>query len=142
MGFTLPKTIYVLDFEGTELEGAEVKMSGSKLGAAFEAVGAAHLVGIEYGEATVEDVKAALSQYEELAKYLISWNLTDEDGNAVPANLEGLKALEVRHVNMITAAWQRAQVDVPHPVPSASSPGPLPDLPMIPMSGIPESLAS
>lgn len=139
MGFKPPRSVYRLDFEGTELEGLEMRMRGGKLAQAFAAT---DLVGISETNATKEDVELALGQYQELADHLISWNYEDDDNRPVPANLDGLKTMEIRHVNMIAAAWQKAQVDVPGPLPSASSPGPLPDLPMIPMGGIPESLAS
>lgn len=138
-GFTPPKTVYRLDFTGTELEGLEVRMRGGKLRAAFDSL---PLVGVNETNATAEDARLMLAQYGELAAHLISWNVTDEDDQEVPPTLEGLKTLELRHVQMITTAWQRAQVDVPGPLPSSSPTGPLPDLPMIPMTAIPESLAS
>lgn len=138
-GFTPPRTVYRLDFEGTELEGLEVRMRGGKLGAAFDTV---QLVGVTEKNATAADAKLALAQYEEMADHLISWNVMDKNGQEVPANLEGLKTQETRHVNMIAAAWQRAQVDVPGPLPRDSSPSPTPDLPMIPMESIPASLVS
>lgn len=138
-GFTPPKTIYVLDFDGTELAGLKAKMRGGKLGAAFEV---APLVGADLDNLTSENTKAALAQYEDMAAHLVEWNILDDTGNKVPATLDGLKTLEVRHVNMIAEAWQRAQVGVPGPLPIASPTGPPPDLPTIPMMEIPASLAS
>lgn len=138
-GFTPPRTQYRLDFTGTELEGLEVVMRGGKLAQAFETI---HLVGVSEASVTAADAKLALAQYEEFADHLIEWNITDEKGRKVPATLDGLKTQEIRHVNMIAAAWQRAQVDVPGPLPSGSSPTSTPDLLMIPMESIPASLAS
>lgn len=138
-GFTPPRTVYRLDFEGTELEGLEVRMRGGKLATVFDTV---QLIGVTEENATASDAKLALAQYKEMADHLIDWNVTDENGRAVPATLKGLKSQETRHVNMIAAAWQRAQVDVPGPLPRNSSPSPTPDLPMIPMESIPASLAS
>lgn len=139
MGFKPPRTVYRLDFEGTELEGLEVRMRGGKLGAAFDGI---QLVGITEDNATAADVKLAMAQYEELAAHLISWNYEDDNDQPVKPDLDGLKGMEIRHVNMIAAAWQRAQVDVPGPLPSASPSTPPTDLPQIPMAVIPESLAS
>lgn len=139
MGFTPPKTIYRLDFEGTELEGLEARMRGGKLAQAFDTI---HLVGVTEANATASDAILALAQYEEMAAHLIDWNVTDENDEPVPATLEGLKTLEIRHVAMIAAAWQKAQVDVPGPLPSGSSSTSSPDLLMIPMESIPASLAS
>lgn len=137
--FTRPRTTYRLDFADTDLDGLEVRMRGGKLRTVFDQL---PLVGVTDANATPEDAKLMLAQYEELAAHLVDWNMVDDDGNDIPATLEGLKDLELRHVQMIATAWQRAQVDVPGPLPSSSSTGPLPDLPMIPMTAIPESLAS
>lgn len=139
MGFTPKKTVYRLDFEGTDLDGLEVRMRGGKLGQVFDFAG---LVGIDESNATAADVQLMMSQYQELADHIIEWNCEDEDGNPVPATLEGLKTLELRYVNMISQAWQKAEVDVPGPLPSGSPSGRLPDLLEIPMTMIPESLAS
>jgi hypothetical protein len=138
-GFTPPRTVYRLDFEGTELEGLEVRMRGGKLAQAFDTV---QLVGITEANATAEDAKLALDQYKDLAGHIISWNLEDEDGQPVTPDLEGLKTQELRHIRMIAAAWQRAQVDVPGPLPSESSSTSTPDLLMIPMESIPASLVN
>lgn len=140
MGFTPKKTIYRLDFEGTDLDGAEVRMRASSLGLAFDVVG---LIGVDEDNATPEDIERALQQYVELADHLVSWNLDDDNGDPLPADLEGLKTLEIRYVRMIAEAWQRAQVDVPGPLPSGLSNGQQPpDLLGIPMATIPASLAS
>jgi hypothetical protein len=140
MGFEFPKTTYLLDFSGTELAGLEVRMRGGKLGAAFAAVG--ELGGVDITNATVADARAILKQYEDMAAHLVSWNATDANGSDVPADLEGLKTLETRHVNMIAAAWQKAQVDVPGPLPRESSNSPSADLSSIRMESLPASLAS
>ena len=137
--FTPPKTIYRLDFEGTELEGLEVRMRGGKLRTVFEV---APLVGVTEETATASDVQASLEQYVMLADHLVEWNVDDDMGNPVPPTLEGLQSQEVRHVNMIAAAWQRAQVDVPTPLAHGSNSGPLPDVLTIPMESIPASLVS
>ena len=139
MGFTPPKTVYRLDFEDTELDGLEVRMRGGNLGQTF---GIGDLVGVTEENATPEDAKAILRQYEEIAKHLVSWNVEDENKNPVPADLEGLKTLETRHVNMIVAAWQRAQADVPGPLSKPSSSTRPPELLSIPMEPLTEPRAS
>lgn len=139
MGFTPKRTVYRLDFEGTDLDGLEVRMSGGSLALAFDF---SPLIGVTDSNATAADVQLLMSQYEELADHIIEWNCEDEDGNPVPADLEGLKTLELRYVNMIAEAWQRAQVDVPGPLSRDSNSGQLPDVLSIPMAPIPASLAS
>lgn len=138
MGFTPPRTVYRLDFEGTDLDGLEARMYGGNLGQAFEFAG---LVGITDETATAEDVRLLLQQYSVIADHLKSWNVETDEGEPVPPDLEGLKSLELKHVQIIAKAWQAAQVDVPGPLPSSSPSGP-PDLLEIPMAAIPASLAS
>lgn len=139
MGFTPKQTVYRLDFEDTDLDGLEVRIRGGKLAQAFTSAG---LVGITESNATAADVQLMLSQYQDLANHIVEWNLDDEDGNPVVADLGGLQTLELRYVKMIADAWQRAQVDVPGPLPQPSTSGRLPDVLSVPMAPIPESLAS
>jgi len=139
MGFKPPKTVYRLDFEGTELEGLEMRMRGGKLRQAFATV---QLVGVTEETATAADMALALSQYQDLADHIIEWNVDDDDDQPIAPSLEALQSMETRHVQMIAAAWQRAQVDIPAPLPSASNSSPGPDLSSIRMESLPASLAS
>jgi len=139
MGFKFPSTIYRLDFEGTELEGLEVRMRGGKLRQAFATV---QLVGVTEENVTAADAALALEQYQDLADHIVEWNAEDDEGNPVAPDLEGLQSQETRHVQMIAAAWQRAQVDIPAPLPHASSSSPATDLSSIRMETLPASLAS
>lgn len=142
MGFEAPRTVYTLDFEGTDLDGLVVKMSGGKLGDAFTTVReAGKVAGGSDADVSVAHAEVVLSQYEDMAEHLVGWNLT-ANGQPVKADLDGLKTLEVRHVNMIAAAWQKAQVGVPGPLPSSSSTMPSTDLSSIRMETLPASLAS
>lgn len=139
MGFKAPRSIYRLDFEGTELAGLEIRMRGGKLG---DTLAVAGLVGVTEENATAEDVKLALSQYQDLADHIVSWNLEDDDDQPIAPDLDGLATLETRHVNMIASAWQKAQVDIPAPLGRGSASGPSSDLSLIRMEEIPASLAS
>jgi len=140
MGFKPPRSKYRLDFEGTDLDGLEVVMLGGKLGDAFTTI--SQVSGVDVTVPTIANAEVALSQYEEMAAHIISWNLTDDDENPVEPNLEGLKTLEVRYVNMIASAWQKAQVGVPGPLPSSSNTMPDTALSSIRMETLPASLAS
>ena len=140
MGFKPPRSKYRLDFEGTDLDGLEVVMLGGKLGDAFTTI--SQVSGVDVTVPTIANAEVALSQYEEMAAHIVSWNLTDDDENPVEPNLEGLKTLEVRYVNMIATAWQKAQVGVPGPLPSSSNTTPDTALSSIRMDTLPASLAS
>lgn len=143
MGFKAPRTVYLLDFEGTDLNGLEVKMRGGKLGDAFDTIHeVGKLAGARPDGISVADAELALSQYGDLADHLVSWNLTDDHDQPIKPDLDGLKTLEVRHVNMIAAAWQKAQVGVPGPLPSNLTTTSVTDLSLIRMEELPASLAS
>jgi hypothetical protein len=147
MGFTPRRTVYILDFEGTDWDGAEVKMGATKLGAVFAApalLGAQKRVAAGAGDVLPEpeDVDAMLGEFADLAAHLISWNIEDEDGNPAPADLDGLKAQELPFVMAIAQAWQAAMKDVAPPLPPRSSNGVLPDVLSAPMEPIPASLLS
>lgn len=138
MGFQVNRRIYVLDFEGTPLEGLEVKVRGGTLGEVFAARDLMHA---DPNNPTAEDLNAILGQMEELAGHLVSWNLED-DGVKIPADLEGLKTLELPDVMQIMQAWMKAQVDVPGPLGGSSSSTPPPDLSSIPMEPLVASQAA
>lgn len=138
-GFKAPKTIYRLDFAGTELDGLEVRMTGGKLRDVFAAV---RLVGVTDETLTAADAELAMSQYQDMADHIISWNLEDDNDQPIAPDLDGLKSLETRHIQMIAAAWQKAQVDIPAPLPGASNSSPTTDLSTIRMEALPERLAS
>jgi hypothetical protein len=144
MGFTPKSTVYLLQFEGEDLAGLEVRMRAAKLGVLF--IGPEAFAVDERMQAgekpTAADLEAVTFEFRSLADHLVSWNLDDDGGNPVPATLEGLKTLEVPLVARITKAWQSAMKEVPAPLSKRSSNGALPDLSSIPMASIPASLAS
>lgn len=140
-GFEAPRTIYKLDFEGTDLDGLEVRMRAGKLG---ELLDPSNIADFEIDEEnpTAEDIKAIRAKFEMIADYLVSWNLT-ENGVPVPATVEGVMRQEPDFVGQIFAAWQTAQVGVSGPLPRASNSTPPPDLSLIPTESLsPDRLAS
>jgi hypothetical protein len=125
-GFTPKRRVYVLDFTGDdELDGAEIRARSTSLGTVL---GLGDVIGSLGGARTREDIEAlpedeqarvlpaALSalggMVDSFCTALVSWNLCDEDGAAVPATRAGLLTLDPNHVNRIVRAWQRAVSDV------------------------------
>jgi hypothetical protein len=144
MGFTPRSTIYTLLFEGTDYEGLEVRMRATKLGALFDAgdlLAIGDRVGIDVAP-TAAEMGQITSQFEDLADHLVSWNIEDEDGRPVPANLEGMKTQELPLIVRIVKAWQQAMGDVAPPLPNSSSSGRPPDALYMPMEALAGSLAS
>lgn len=153
MGFTPRRTVYVLDFTGTQDEGLEVRMTASTIGAMFDAP---ELLGIKQGIDAMDpaDESAAavrlmldgaarmLEEISAIADHLVSWNIDGKDGRPLPADLEGLKTLETPFVTRIARAWQAAMTDVAPPLPDGSGTGASADLTGIPMTTVPASLLS
>jgi hypothetical protein len=139
MGFEAPRTVYKLDFEGTDLDGLEVRMRAGRLGDMLDPSNAEIGIDIDPDNPSAEDIKAVRAKFEMIAEYLASWNL-EEAGVPIPATIEGLMDQEPAFVAQIFAAWQRAQVAVSGPLPSSSTSTPPPDLSSIPMESLSPSL--
>jgi hypothetical protein len=124
MGFVRKRTVYKLVWDPPhELAGLEVRVTGASVG---EMLDMAALADAD------DEVKAARSDeaFTRFAEALVSWNLEtevlDEGGVTtvpVPATLDGVRAQDLDFVLELIQAWMRAIVDVPPPLPDASTPG-------------------
>lgn len=54
---------------------------------------------------------------------LVSWNVVDEDDNALPANGEGMTAVSFLFARQILAGWMAGMAGLPAPLDDASSNG-------------------
>jgi hypothetical protein len=148
VGFTPKRTVYTLDFEGTELDGLIVKARSVSVGTLLEFTAMADLAerltgdGAAQAAEGVEVMRVVGDLLGSFADVLRSWNLTDEDGDDVPPTLDGLRSLEFRHAMTIITAWTRAASDVPAPLSSGSSGGAPPLELSIPMDAPSASQAS
>lgn len=140
MGYTPRHRVYVLDFDGDdEFDGLEVRMRAAKLGMIFDARA---LASVDVNNPQLADVEGIAEQFEVLAEHLVSWNVQDDDGNPVSADLDGLKAQEIPFVGRLFTAWQQAMGDVSGPLPQRSSSSRPPDSLSLPMEPLAGSLAS
>ncbi len=108
MSFKRKHKTYVLDFEGTEYEGLEVKVRGLVTGKWLELV--------SLSAPGVEGDKETEGMLRMFAEHLVSWNLTDdEDGveKAVPTTYEGVIANDFVMNMFIVNAWTSALASVP-----------------------------
>jgi len=147
-GFTPKRTVYTLDFTDTELDGLMVQARSVSVGTLLEFTAMADLAERLTGEAADQAVEGleVMRVVGELlfsfADVLKGWNLTDDDGNDVPATLEGLRTLEFRHAMAIITTWTRAASDVPAPLSNGSNAGVPPPGLSIPMDVSSASRAS
>lgn len=97
MGFQLPKKTIRFTFEGTDYDGAEVVLSRN-------------IPVDRYLEAVVaKDAGDINAQVGYFAEALIEWNLEDDDGNPIPASLDGVRALtDLEFMLMLMRMWDQA----------------------------------
>lgn len=136
MGFTRAK-VYNLSFEQPDLAGLEVKVRSMPLERYF-AVRA-----LWRAEDKTLDEKEVESRAT-FAEHLVSWNLEDDDGAAVPATLDGLAGQDYAFVDALVGAWMTTIGGVPiaGPLVENSPDGPLLDPGSIPTEPLSESPVS
>lgn len=117
MGFKLNRE-YVILFEGTSLEGAEVRFRATPVDVALKL----------WGEVPYEEMAALMSEY------LVEWNLEDKDGNPIGTTPEEITAhLEMPHMRRIAREWTRAASGITAPLDQPSrdgTPYPVESIPM------------
>lgn len=128
MGYkATPRTVKIQFAEGHEHHGAEARARRMSLG--------------EW-EAVIEgDEDNALAEF---TQRLVSWNLTDDDDQPIPATAEGLRQVDTSLVTALKNAWLQSIVGVHTSDPlSQSSPSGAPSLvESVPMEALSPSLAS
>ncbi len=113
MGFTPKRKHYRLKFEDPDLDGLEVLMSSATL----KDLLAIQSLDLSNSEASMTPV------LEVLSRAIISWNVEDEEGNAVPTTVEGIESQELPFVMDLITAWTQAVSSVAPPLPGGSNSG-------------------
>jgi len=126
--------VYTLAWEDGDYAGLEVKVSSIPVGELAEV--------LELSQSA--DAASALELIARLAGKLKGWNIQDDDGNPVPATLEGLKSLDLGEMGEIVAKWVAAMTKVSDELGKGSTPGETPppaevSLPMEVLSASPKS---
>jgi len=111
MGFRAPSTIFKLNFKG-ELEGLEVATKSVPTGDLMDLMRMAVSLGSRGSDIKPEDMDAVNSLFAGFAKALLSWNLEDEEGEPIPATLEGIVGQEFNFVIAIIMTWVEAVAGV------------------------------
>lgn len=117
MAFKRKRKVYVLDFDGTEYEGLEVKVGGLTTGEYLELVG----LSAPGNDGTGETEK--MLQF--FSAHLRSWNLLDEDDVPVPTTFDGVKTNDLTMNMFIVGAWTDALASVPEKTGKESTSGDL-----------------
>lgn len=117
MGFEMRRT-FVLEFAGTDLDGAEVKLRSASI-------------------ATIQELRECdiPRECEILAEHLVSWDL-EMDGEPIPPTKDGVMSLEVPAKNLILVEWIKATRGITAPLDHRSSDGGKPGAEQIPMESL------
>lgn len=134
MGFVPKKKTYVLDFAGTAEDGLLVTVRGLSTGEYLDA--------IELERTSNEDEESADKLILLFADKLVSWNIEDEAGTPVPADLGGVRQQDLDFNLTIINAWTTAMAGVPAPLEQSSPAGEPSPVESIPMETLSSSLAS
>lgn len=137
MGYTKPTTVYLLKFD--DRDGLEVRAASVPLGRLLDLTEQAER--LKAGDA--KSVDEAKELFELFASSLRSWNLEEDDGSPVPADLSGVRGLEFGFAAEILTAWFEAVGgSVPGPLAKRSTvtlPSEVPSIPMELLSPLPRS---
>ena len=111
-GFKPKRTLYRLDFDGTDLEGLEVTARGSSMGELLEVLdGADGIEGLKELDEKRDKAKIADAMRQMVtpfARKLHSWNLLGDDDEPMPASVDGLLAQELDFVVSLISAYAKA----------------------------------
>ena len=127
MAYVRKKKTYVLEWAEGPLAGLEVRVASLPLGKFLEVVPDLQAV-TEGGTELTPEVAARFSDLiDALAGALLGWNIEDEDADGnrvpVPADRDGLLALDQGEIAAILTAWIDAGVKVDAPLGQPSTPG-------------------
>ena len=94
MGFRPKRTPFKLDFSGTEYEGLEITVRPLPMN-----------VMLDMSAAGVEDTAKFRHVTATLGYALESWNVEDDDGQPVAADVDGLLSQDSRFIAAVIGAW-------------------------------------
>lgn len=112
MGFKKQTTIFELAFADKAYEGLEVRAKSIPSGDFLDLMEAATALDLTKQTFSESDLHAVKFLFDGFAKALISWNLEDEFGTAIPATLEGVRDQEFPFLMPIITAWMDAVAGV------------------------------
>ena len=104
-GFRIPERTALINFQGTDYDGAEIRVRLSVTFAQFIAL---------RESAQGEDQEGMARLFGETV--LMDWNLEDADGNLIPADGDGMLAIPLELTNLVVQHWVEEVAGVPSPL--------------------------
>lgn len=122
MGYKPKKRTFVLKFEDEEYEGMEVRMRSISVEKTMELMSQADKA--RSGEHERGDGAREMEKlFGDFAKNLESWNLENDDDAPIPADLEGVKQLDLDFFMDLLFGWLEGMLSVSAPLGRRSSDG-------------------
>lgn len=137
--FEVPRTIYNLEWDDEAYAGLVVRVRAMTVREALD--GYDTLWAIDNSQDLNERRERVRQQHEMFMSHVVEWNLC-ENGEPIPATVEGLQSMEGTFVGSMISAWLRNSVGVSRPLDDSSTDGDLSAMESIPMESLSESLAS
>lgn len=126
-GFKPKRTLYKLDFSGTDLDGLEVTARGTSVGGLLELadVGSRleELKGLDERAEGAQVREALRELFAPFAKVVVAWNVVDDDDEPVPASVDGFMSQEFDFITSIITSYVQAMTQAPPPLPGNSGSG-------------------
>ena len=104
-GFRIPERTALINFQGTDYDGAEIRVRLSVTFAQFIAL---------RESAQGEDQEGMARLFGETV--LMDWNLEDADGKPIPADGDGMLAIPLELTNLVVQHWVEEVAGVPSPL--------------------------
>lgn len=114
MGYRREARIYKLNFADPEFHGLEVRAKSCPTGVFLE-MSTLHEIQIPIKPA---DEAKVYRLFDHFSKALVSWNLEDDAGSPVPADLHGIYTQDLEFILAIMLAWMDAVGGVSTPFPN------------------------
>ncbi len=133
MGYKKQTTVFNLAFADKVYEGLEVQAKSIPSGDFIDLMDSATKLDLTSKSFSNDDLNAVKFLFEGFAKALVSWNLEDEFGKAVPATLAGVRDQEFPFLMPIITAWMDAVAGVSADLGKESGSGEIIPVPQIPM---------
>ncbi len=139
MSYQRKRKTYVLDFEGTDLDGLTVRARSAPIEHALLMEELADFTDAKTGKQRAAQVRELICHFAEV---LVEWDLVDDDGAPVPPTAAGLAVLDEDELALLITAYQTAGTGVAAPLGEGSPDGSPSAVPSIPMEPLSESRAS
>lgn len=99
MGFKKKAKVHQLKFKDVELVGLEVNVRSMNTGQFFK------LIKQSSGATDQQKLESTNALVRDFAKALVSWNLEDDNGKAVPTTLAGVESQDFDFLVVLLNAW-------------------------------------